>query len=268
MNAKHHVALTLATAVAVLLMASVALASHVHPATGGAKKVSFSLVPAFKACTTGVTGQHGSPLVGPSCRTTTASATSATLTTGESPHGLFRGAGSFSLEVFCTDGSMLPCTQEDLKITASLTDVRCKGTIGSNATLCPSTNSLGGRDYAGQVQVNSMIRITDHYNTVTTNPVPACSSTTSCSATVVDLPNPITVSCAATSADATTGGACNLSTTACSTVPQPDHCFVRQEAGKKGNVELGQIVFNDGGTDGLASTSPNTVYARQGIYVP
>lgn len=38
--------------------------------------------------------------------------------------------------------------------------------------------------------------------------------------------------------------------------------------GKKANVEISQIRVNDGGTDGLASTSPNTVFAREGIYIP
>jgi hypothetical protein len=186
--------------------------------------------------------------------------------------GQFKGSGLFSLEVFCSDGSMLPCpalgNQEDLKLTASVTDVRCKASIAGNATLCPSANSAGGKDYAGQVQANPTIRMTDHYNTVTTDPPPPCSSSTSCSATVVDLPFPVTFSCAATSDNPTIGASCNLSTTACSNVPPgiPDGCTIKE--GKQMAVELGQVVVNDGGADGLASTSPNKAFERQGIYIP
>jgi hypothetical protein len=31
---------------------------------------------------------------------------------------------------------------------------------------------------------------------------------------------------------------------------------------------LGEITVSDGGSDGLASTSPNTVLSRQGVFVP
>src|SRR6266545_2145626 len=260
---KRAILLVSVGSVVAVVASQSAFATHAHPADLGAKKVRFTLVPAFKACTTGATGTHGSPLAAPSCPTTTSSAESATLTTGVSPNGPFKGAGSFALEVFCSDGSLPPCpasgNQEDLKLMASLTDVRCKASIAGNANLCPSVNSAGSKDYAGQVQGNATIRITDHYNTVNTSPTPACSSTTSCSATVVDLPFPFSASCAATPGDATIGGTCNISTTACSNVPPgiPDGCTVKE--GKKMTVELGQVLVNDGGTDGLASTSGNPV---------
>jgi hypothetical protein len=249
----------------VLGVAGVAFATHVHPANGGAKKLSFTVVPAFKACATGATGTHGSPLAAPSCQTTTTSAESATLTTGTGTS--FKGMGSFVIEVFCTDGSTPPCPaagdQEDIKYTASLTDVRCKTAIAGNATLCPSANRAGGKDYAGQIQGNATIRITDHYNTAG---AAGCSSTTTCSATVVDLPFPIKGTCAATSADATIGGTCNITTSA-DVQPGISAPGVAVE-GKKANVEVGQIVVSDGGMDGLASTSGNTVFAREGIYIP
>jgi hypothetical protein len=53
MNPKKKVAfaVTLGSALAVVLaMASVAIATHVHPASTGALKDSFALVPAFKKC--------------------------------------------------------------------------------------------------------------------------------------------------------------------------------------------------------------------------
>jgi len=247
-----------------LLLSQTAFATHVHPANGGAKKLTFTVVPAFKACTTGTTGTHGSPLAGPSCQTTAASAESATLTTGAG--ATFKATSSFLIEVFCTDATAPPCPaagdQEDVRLVASATDVRCKGSIGSNVTLCPNANTAGGKDYAGQVQGNATIRITDHFNTAG---AASCSSTTTCSATVVDLPFPVTGTCAATAGDATIGGTCSVSTTADAVVPGSGGVV---KEGKKATVEIGQILVNDGGTDGLASTAGNTVFARQGIYIP
>src|SRR5436309_963292 len=162
MPIKGKIAFPLALAavlVFALVMAGVAPATHVHPANLGAKKITYTVVPAFKACTTGTTGTHGSPLAAPSCQTTAASAESATLTTGAG--ATFKGSGSFSFEVFCTDASMPPCpaagSQEDMKIIAGLTDVRCKASIAGNSSLCPSVNSAGGKDYAGQIQGNVTI---------------------------------------------------------------------------------------------------------------
>ena len=174
------------------------------------------------------------------------------------------------VEVYCTDGSTPPCPaagdQEELKLTFSATDVRCRSSIASDETLCPSANSACGKDYAGQLRAYPTIRITDHYNTAGSAP---CSSTTSCSATVVDLPFPVTMTCAATAGDPTIGGSCNVSgPPAVPCAPSGgDICDLTPE-GKKMNVELGQVVVNDGGTDGLASSSPNTPFLRQGIYIP
>jgi len=251
-------------ALAAFPFAQSAFATHVHPANGGALKLTFTVVPAFKACTTGTTGTHGSPLAAPSCQTTASSAESATLTTGAG--GAFKSTSAFLIQVFCTNAQVPPCSaagdQEDVKLEASATDVRCKASIAGNPTLCPTANTAGGRDYAGQVQGNATIRITDHFNTAG---AAACSSTTSCSATVVDLPFPVTGTCAGTAGDATIGSRCSVTTTADAVVPGSGGVVKEQ---KKANVEIGQILVNDGGTDGLASTAPNTVYARQGIYIP
>jgi hypothetical protein len=245
---------------AALVLSQTAFGSHAHPANLGAKKMTFPVVPAFKTCTSS-TGTHGTPLAGPSCQTTASSAESNTLTTGSGTS--FKGNSSLVIEVFCTNGATPPCSaaagdQEDVKLTSSGTDVRCKSTIAGNTTLCPSANSSGGRDYAGQVQGTAQIRITDHYNSGSGT----CSSTTSCSATVVDLPFPVTAPCVATSGDATIGGTCSVVTSADATVPG----VVKE--GKKANVEIGQVVINDGGTDGLVTTPGNTTFERQGIYIP
>jgi len=37
---------------------------------------------------------------------------------------------------------------------------------------------------------------------------------------------------------------------------------------KRANWQFGQVSVNDGGADGVASTTPNTVFERQGIWIP
>ena len=52
-------------AFAMLAIASAAFASHARPKAGS--PMTFKLVPAFNACTTGANGAHGAPLSLPSC---------------------------------------------------------------------------------------------------------------------------------------------------------------------------------------------------------
>ena len=38
--------------------------------------------------------------------------------------------------------------------------------------------------------------------------------------------------------------------------------------GKRAVWQLGQVRVNDGGADGVVSTTPNTLFATQGVFVP
>ena len=38
--------------------------------------------------------------------------------------------------------------------------------------------------------------------------------------------------------------------------------------GRRSIWQLGQVKVNDGGADGVASTTPNTLFAAQGVFVP
>ena len=104
-------------------------------------------------------------------------------------------------------------------------------------------------DYTGQLQVNQVVRITDR------NGGPSISET------MQDTPFPVTVPCAAT-ASTTIGATCSVATTFNAIVPGA------VVEGKRAIWQLGQIEVFDGGADGLASTAPNTVFARQGVFVP
>ena len=58
------------------------------------------------------------------------------------------------------------------------------------------------------------------------------------------------------------GGTCTTNTTANAVVPGS----VKDT--KRGVVEIGQLIINDGGPDGNTATAPNTVFERQGIFIP
>jgi hypothetical protein len=227
-----------------------ASATHPHPSSTGAKKITVPFVPAFRACNS-PNSYHGPPLMANSC--TPPRQVSRNLTIGT------RASGSYVLEVFCTNGQALPCPapgdQEDLKITSILTDVRCK----DGTSPCPSANASGGRDYAGEVQSDATIRITDAYNG---------SPDFTTHGTVRDLPLPVPFTCTPTS-DPAIGGTCAVNTAM--GVFYPDVDPVRE--GRKMVVEVGQVHLDDGGSDGDVHTPgpaarPNSLFAVHGIYIP
>jgi hypothetical protein len=258
---KTKVALPLALAsglVAVLAIASVTFAAHPHPANNGADKLTFAVVPAMKPCTT-PNSAHGEPLGAPSCTPANqARQTSPNITTGKSPAGPYKGRSTFVIDVSCTNGQVPPCPapgdQEDVKLIANATDIRCKAAV--QAARCGNENGAPagkvGDDYTGQVQGDATIRITDAYNGA-----PGFTA----HGTVVDLPFPVTGRCFNT-ADATIGARCGVTTSADAVVPN----VVKER--KQANVEIGQIHVNDGGADGVVNTAPNSLFAVQGIYIP
>jgi hypothetical protein len=124
----------------------------------------------------------------------------------------------------------------DVKIKASLTDVRTK---------------VGFADYTGELQVDASVRITDRLN--------GPSQTEPATGTVTNFP--VTVPCAAT-ASGTVGSTCSVSTTFNAVVPG---AIVESQ---RAIWQLGETKVFDGGADGLASTTPNTLYADQGIFIP
>ena len=81
------------------------------------------------------------------------------------------------------------------------------------------------------------------------------------SATTEDRLFPINVPCAATGSSST-GSTCSVSSSFNAIVPGA------VVAGKRAIWELGAVDVFDGGPDGVTSTSPNLLFARQGIFVP
>jgi hypothetical protein len=248
-----------------LVASQTAFATHPHPANNGADKLTFPQVPAFKACGTPNT-THGAPLGAPSCTPANATKqTSGFITTGQGTS--FKGTSSFVIDVSCTNGAVPPCSgtagdQEDVKLTATATDIRCKAAAA--AAVCGNENGApagpAGDDYIGEVQGNATIRITDAYN----GPPGFVTH-----GTVVDLPFPVPAHgagpntvCKNTAVN-TIGATCTIATSADAQVP----AVVKE--GKQANVEIGQIFVRDGGSDGDIDTAAgNTVFSVQGIYIP
>jgi len=199
-----------------------------YPRPKGATPLYASLVPAYAPCAS-PNRQHGPPLAFPSCN-------SPQQASGELTVGTFDANGQTASSVGSVRYGVVPGPGADVNVTVSITDVRKKSDLS---------------DYTGELQVNPSVRITDRNN----------GSSGSDPATGQDTAFPMTASCVATSSTSI-GGTCALSSSFNAVVPGA----VVQ--GKRAIWQLGEIDVFDGGPDGLASSGPNTLFARQGVFVP
>ena len=233
----HGVAIGVA---ALALVVTTQLAGASHPRPKGATPFRASLVPAFKACTT-PNRTHGAPLAFPSCSPPVQSSNFLTVGTPDANGAGANAVGSVTYRVNATTAEVL--------ISPSITDVRCLPATA--ASVCNSPNAGDGPDYSGQLQANMTIRISDHNNGPNQDEA----------ATVVDIPFPVNLNCVNT-ASTTTGGTCGISG------PPPGCPPACPTPNQRQVVEFGQIEVFDGGPDGQVATNDNTVFMRQGIFVP
>ena len=200
----------------------------------GATPSRFSLVVAYPRCDT-PDRVHGPPLEYASCADPEPE--SGHLTTG-TPDSNGQGAnlvGKVRLAVRPGDPAT-PADEADVILIVELSDVRESPTLA---------------DYTGELEANVGLRITD-----------TLSGTGAEAGTLTDQALRATVPCAGTSS-AQVGSTCELNTTLDALVPG-----VAVERGRA-IWEMGQVVVNDGGSDGDADTSgDNTVFARPGIFIP
>jgi hypothetical protein len=105
-------------------------------------------------------------------------------------------------------------------------------------------------DYTGQLQMETTIRVTDRDNGPSLH------------GTVLDTPFRVTVPCA-TTADPAVGSTRSVNTTADAVVGGGTI-----KEGRRSIWQLGQVRVNDGGADGVASTTPNSPFVTQGVLVP
>jgi len=222
-----------------MVLVQAASATHVRPK--GATPLRASVVPAFKACAT-PNRTHGAPLAFPSCNPPVQA--SNFLTIG-SPDANGAGANSTAFILL----KVKQTSPEDVLITSQGTDIRCLPATA--ATVCTSANASDGPDYSGGVQGNATIRISDHYN----------GPTLTDAATVVDIPFPVNGTCANT-VSTSVGGQCDTSTSANAVV------VGSVKDTQRGVIEIAQLQIFDGGADGNVTTTDNTLFGVQGIFIP
>jgi hypothetical protein len=206
-----------------------------YPRPKGATPLRVPLVPAYRSCNS-PNRTHGAPLAFGSCSPPLLQSDYLTVGTADANGKPTNSVGSVQFDVQ-PGNTTTPVDEADVLVHASLTDVR---------------NQAGLGDYAGELGMSTLIRITDQNNGGASGSDPA---------TVNDLPLGATMPCAAT-ADANTGGACATSTSLDALVPGT------VKEGQRSVWQLGQVMVTDGGSDGLASTTPNSLFARQGVFVP
>jgi hypothetical protein len=108
-------------------------------------------------------------------------------------------------------------------------------------------------DYTGEVRASVPARITDK-----DNPPSAGGAS---GGTMTDSPIAFTAPCAGTP-DPSIGATCSVTTTVDAVTPGA------VKEGMRANWQMGQIEVFDGGSDGDAETTPNTLFAKQGVFVP
>jgi hypothetical protein len=198
-----------------------------------------SILPAFKPCTS-PNRIHGPPPLStsptdPSCSPPVLASDWLTVGTADSNGQPTKSIGFARVNAIVGDPST-PADEADVRLQLDITDVRKKSDLS---------------DYTGQLQVRLTLRVTDKLNGAA--PVDP--------GTVQDLTFSYDAGCAGTT-DTTVGSTCTVVTTADAVVPGsiPE--------GKRTVWEIGDVKVYDGGSDGNAGTEPNTLFARQGLFIP
>ncbi len=225
-----------------------------YPRTKGATPVRVSLVPAYAACTA-PNRIHGPPALGgaasnASCAPPVQTSSRLTVGTPESNGAAVNSTGSIRLTAVV--GVPGPPDDSDIAIDVNIADVRCNGVVAT----CGAANSAGGADYTGELTPNADVRLTDHFNAVA-----AGGGTNTATVEAFTLAGIVQVPCSATASTAV-GATCALSTTLDALRPGA------VLDGRRATWQLGQLELQDGGADGQASTTPNSRFAVQGIFVP
>ena len=200
----------------------------------GATPTVVALVPAYRECTTS-NRVHGPPLASASCAPPVQSSTELTVGTADANGAAANFAGTMSYLVQVGNPAT-PADEADVTLSLSLTDVRRRADLG---------------DYSGEVQAATTVRITDK----------GSSPGGADPATLTDITLPLTIPCAPT-ASTGAGATCTATTTMDALTPG----LVRE--GARSVWQLRQVEVLDGGPDGDADTPGNTVFARQGLFIP
>jgi peptidoglycan/xylan/chitin deacetylase (PgdA/CDA1 family) len=207
--------------------------SFVRPKS--AAPVRASLVPAYRACTSG-NRTHGPPLAYASCNPPARTSSQLTVGTPDANGQAANSVGSLRLDAVPGNPST-SADEADVNLLASISDVRRLSNLG---------------DYTGELQALVTLRVTDKLSG---------DAQSNQAATVQDLPFSFTIPCSAT-ASTSVGSTCSTATTADAVNPGT------VIEGARSSWQVGQVNVMDGGSDGVASTAGNTLFMVQGLFVP
>jgi hypothetical protein len=228
---------------------------HVRPQAGTNLRVPLAL--AYQPCQAS-NRSHSGGLAAGSCNPALQSSSHLTVGTGDA-NGFAAQGGAFAKLAVCPSGTTgtgacstpSGMSTPDLRMEAGASDIRCRAGVST----CEAATLS---DYLGELQVSLTVRITDRHNS-------AGAPGSGNSATVENLRFPFSVSCspnASGRSPATIGASCGVLTRANAVIPGS------VPAGTRANWELGDVEVYDGGPDGVASTADNTLFLRQGVFVP
>ncbi len=208
-----------------------------YPRPKGATPTQVSLVPAYAQCAS-PNRTHGPPLAFPSCSSPAQSSTRLTIGTADSNGRPAKSRGYVRYDAIVGNPTT-PADEADAGITVELLDVYEQGSLA---------------DYAGELRLQSSLRITDKLNT----PSPGGPG----AGTMADTAIAFTVPCTPT-ADTTEGATCAVSTTADAVVPGT----VTET--RRSIWQLGAAQLFDGGPDGDADTpAGDMLFMTQGVFIP
>jgi TolB protein len=208
---------------------------NAYPRPKGASPMRVSLVTAYDQCTA-PNRTHGPPLAFGSCNPPAKSSAHLTVGTGDSNGKPARNEGYLRLSTIAGNPGTT-VDEADVAVDFFSDDV--------------FTNALG--DYEGELRAVLPLRITDKDNT----PHPGGPG----AATTQDFTFDVDATCVA-STDPQEGSACQTTTTLDALMAGTI------KEGRRSVWQLGQVVVHDGGPDGDTATAGNTVFARQGVFVP
>jgi glucose/arabinose dehydrogenase len=207
-----------------------------YPRPKSATPVRVPLVPAYQQCTA-PNRTHGPPLGFGSCNPPQELSARLTVGTADANGQPTSSSGLVRFRAVVGDPDT-PADEADVGLRLQLTDVRRRADL---------------TDYTGELRASVATRITDG-----DNPPPAGGAP---DGTVTDNPFEFTVPCTATGSTSI-GATCSVTTTVDAVVAGA------VKEGMRANWQLGQVEVFDGGPDDDGDTTPNTLFARQGVFVP
>ncbi len=209
-------------------------AALTYPRPRGAGPLRLALVPALRACPA-PNRVHGPPLAFGACAPPVEASDQLTVGIPDA-NGMNAGfEGAARLDVVMGD-PLTPADEADVRMSVSLSDVRRRAGLG---------------DYTGELRWTTAVQVTDRGDG------PGADE----AGTGQQATFPVTVPCTAT-ADPAIGATCSLATTFDAVVPGAI------DEVKRSVWQLGEVEVRDGGSDGLAATEPNDLFARPGLFVP